>query len=177
MRHRGLEEERAMPFRGVSLMDQRAAFVAAARMEGANLRSLCRAYGISRTTGYKWLSRAAGGDEALADRPRRPHRSPRRTAAVVEAVVAEARRAHPSWGGRKLHHFLRREGFVAVPQPSTVTGILHRHGLIDPAVSRQHRPYRRFEHDAPNRLWQMDYKGHFAVGQRRCHPLTVVDDH
>src|SRR5262249_15524379 len=104
MRHRGSSEERAMPFRGVSLMDHRAAFVAAARVEGANVRSLCRAYGISRTTGYKWLSRAAGGDEVLADRSRRPHHSPRRSAAAVEAAVVGVRREHPRWGGRKIHH-------------------------------------------------------------------------
>jgi hypothetical protein len=35
----------------------------------------------------------------------------------------------------------------------------------------------RFEHEAPNRLWQMDFKGHFPYEQGRCHPLTVLDDH
>ena len=84
-----------MPFRGVSRMEQRAAFVAAAGEEGANLRSLCRAYGISRTTGYKWLSRALAGDGGLADQSRRPHCSPRRTAAEVEAAVIAVRREHP----------------------------------------------------------------------------------
>jgi transposase InsO family protein len=166
-----------MPFRGVSRMDQRTGFVAAARAEESNLRSLCRAYGISRTTGYKWLSRAAAGDGGLADRSRRPHCSPRRTPAEVEAAVIAVRREHPSWGGRKIHHFLRLEGFAAAPHPNTVTDILRRHGLIDPVEAAKHRPFVRFEHDAPNRLWQMDFKGHFAVGERRCHPLTVVDDH
>ena len=166
-----------MPFRGVSRMEQRAAFVAAAREEGANLRSLCRAFGISRTTGYKWLCRAAAGEGGLADRSRRPHCSPRRTACEVEAVVIGVRGEHPSWGGRKIHHFLRLEGYAAAPHPNTVTDILRRHGLIDPVEAAKHRPFIRFEHDAPNRLWQMDFKGHFAVGRRRCHPLTVVDDH
>src|SRR5262249_28011286 len=41
----------------------------------------------------------------------------------------------------------------------------------------RHRPYQRFEHDAPNCLWQMDFKGHFATQTARCHPLTVLDDH
>jgi transposase InsO family protein len=31
--------------------------------------------------------------------------------------------------------------------------------------------------DAPNQLWQMDFKGHVPLGQGRCHPLTVLDDH
>ena len=30
---------------------------------------------------------------------------------------------------------------------------------------------------APNDLWQMDFKGHFPLTQGRCHPLTVLDDH
>jgi transposase InsO family protein len=166
-----------MPFRGVSVMDQRAAFVSAARVEGANVRDLCRAYKISPTTGYKWLGRVRGGAIDLADRSRRPHRSPRRTAAELEAAVVAVRLEHPRWGGRKIHHFLKLEGVVAPPHPNTATGILRRHGLIDPVEALGHRPFQRFEHDAPNRLWQMDFKGHFPVADRRCHPLTVVDDH
>lgn len=165
-----------MPFRGVSLMDQRAAFVAAGSVEKANLRELFRAYGISPTTGYKWLDRARGTSD-LADRSRRPHRSPRRTAAELEAAVVAVRLEHPRWGGRKIHHFLKLEGVVAPPHANTVTGILRRHGLIDPTEASGHRAFQRFEHDAPNRLWQMDFKGHFPLAGLRCHPLTVVDDH
>src|ERR1051325_2151044 len=166
-----------MPFRGVSLMDQRSAFVSAARVEGANIRDLCRAYKISPTTGYKWLGRGRGGAGDLAARSRRPHRSPRRTSAELEAAVVAVRLEHPRWGGRKIHHFLTLEGVVAPPHPNTATGILRRHGLIDPVEALGHRRFQRFEHDAPNRLWQMDFKGHFPVADRRCHPLTVVDDH
>jgi transposase InsO family protein len=39
------------------------------------------------------------------------------------------------------------------------------------------RPWQRFEAQRPNELWQMDFKGHFALGHGRCHPLTVLDDH
>ncbi len=148
-----------MPFRGVSLMDQRGAFVSAARIAGANVRELCRTYAISPTTGYKWLDRAGvGAAGGLADRSRRPHRSPRRTAAELEAAVVAVRLEHPRWGGRKIHHFLKLERIVAPPHPNTVTDILRRHGLIDPVEALRHRPFQRFEHDAPNRLWQMDFK-------------------
>jgi len=64
-----------------------------------------------------------------------------------------------------------------VPSASTITAILHRHGRIADAASAGHKPFKRFERAAPNELWQMDYKGHFATGTGRCHPLTVVDDH
>jgi transposase InsO family protein len=57
-----------------------------------------------------------------------------------------------------------------------VTGILRRHRLLDPAPPP--RGYLRFEHDAPNRLWQMDFKGWFALSAgTRCHTLGVLDDH
>lgn len=166
-----------MPFRGVSVSEQRHAFVRAAGEEGTRLRVLCRQYGISATTAYKWLGRAAAGDVELADRSRRPHVSPGRTPSSVEAAVVALRRAHPCWGGRKIHHVLRRRGVEPLPHPNTVTSILHRHGLIAPEQSAARRPFRRFEREAPNELWQMDFKGHFAVAGGRCHPLTVIDDH
>jgi transposase InsO family protein len=58
-----------------------------------------------------------------------------------------------------------------------MTAILQRHGQIAPEAAPQHTAWQRFEHDAPNRLWQMDFKGHFALLAGRCHPLTVLDDH
>ena len=68
---------------------------------------------------------------------------------------------------------------MAEPGP----GAEHDHGDPAPpwqaaACPAQHPgPYRRFERAAPNELWQMDFKGHFAAGRGRCHPLTVLDDH
>jgi len=159
-------------------MEQRVAFVQAARAEGANVRGLCRAYGISWTTGYKWLGRAAASGEAgLHARSRRPRRSPGQTPGMVEQAVVEVRHAHPCWGGRKIHHVLKRAGISPLPHPNTITDILHRHGLIEAEASAQHRPFQRFERAVANELWQMDFKGHFPVGSARCHPLTVVDDH
>jgi len=165
-----------MPFRGVSVMEQRARFVSEAMAEGSNIRALCRLYGISPTTGYKWLGRVSLG-EGLQDRSRRPRSSPRATAPAIEAMVVDLRREHPCWGGRKIHHVLRRRGVVPLPHANTITGILHRHGLIAAAQSAAHQPFRRFERAAPNELWQIDFKGHFPVGGGRCHPLTVIDDH
>lgn len=165
-----------MPFRGVSVVDQRVSFVTAAMVDGANVRALCRSHGISPTTGYKWLGRVSSG-AGLEDLPRRPHTSPRRTPVAVEQAVAALRREHPCWGGRKIHHVLRRRGVTPLPHANTITGILRRHGLIGEAPSSPRRPFQRFERTAANELWQIDFKGHFAVGAGRCHPLTVIDDH
>jgi transposase InsO family protein len=173
-------------------MDARREFVALAAQEGANLSGLARRFGISRKTAYKWLGRArharaetASGGEALAlalsDRSRRPHRSPTRTPAALEQRVLAIRDAHPAWGGRKIAARLRAlDSAAAGPAPSTITAILRRHDRLDAAEAGRPRAFVRFEHAAPNRLWQMDFKGHFACtdGARpRCHPLTVLDDH
>ena len=90
------------------------------------------------------------------------------------------RRQHPSWGGRKLAARLRALGHEPVPAPSTITEILRRHGLLDPARAGQPRAHQRFEHDAPNQLWQMDFKGPLwrrplspADGARRPLPLLA----
>ena len=96
-------------------MSERQEFVVFARQEGATISALCERYGISRKTGYKWLRRAANGDQALADRSRRPRSSPTQTRPDLEARILELRTAHPSWGGRKLHHRLVTTGMVDVP--------------------------------------------------------------
>ena len=153
------------------MREQREEFVCLARQPGANISELCRRYGISRKTGYKWLGR-----EQLEDRSRRPHSSPARTSAEVEAQVLALRARHPRWGGRKIAWVLQRDAGVHIA-PSTVTTVLHRHGLISDEASAAATPWKRFEHERPNALWQMDFKGHFATDAGRCHTLTVLDDH
>lgn len=154
-------------------MSQRREFVQLAQQHAVSVAELCRRFGISRKTGYKWLDRA----QDLREHSRRPRHSPQRTDARMEEQVLGLRHRHPAWGGRKIARRLQDLGFDAVPHPSTVTHILHRHGLIRQRVSGEGARYQRFEHERPNALWQMDFKGDFALDQGRCYPLTVIDDH
>jgi transposase InsO family protein len=164
-----------MPWQEVSVMDQRREFVGLAMQEGANVRELCRRFGISPDVGYKWLRRWKRGDRQLADRSRRPHSIPGRSDAVTEERVLAVRDAHPAWGARKIVRCLEREG--SAPARSTVHEILRRHGRVVPPLGSP-GPFRRFEKEAPNLLWQMDFKGWVPLANgQRCHPLTVVDDH
>jgi len=164
-----------MPWQEVSMMDQRREFVRLAMHEGANRRELCRRFGIHPDTGYKWLGRWLSEQE-LADRSRRPHHSPRRTAAALEARVLAVRDAHPAWGARKIAHCLERDGAARLAC-STVHEILRRHGRVVAAAGST-AALQRFEKPAPNLLWQMDFKGWVALANgSRCHPLTVLDDH
>lgn len=163
-----------MPWMERNRMSLRGEFVGLAAVAGANVSELCRRFGISRKTGYKWLGRAA---EGLADRSRRPANSPRRSPVSIEAEILKLRDRQVDWGARKLKRRLLDQGVVGIPAVSTITAILHRHGRISEAATAAAQHWLRFEHPAPNDLWQIDFKGHFALGQGRCHPLTVLDDH
>jgi transposase InsO family protein len=165
-----------MPWREVSAMEERREFVRLALMEGVNRRELCRRFGVSPPVAYKWLERARLGDSDLADRSRRPKASPRRSPDELEAAVVAMRTAHPVWGARKIAACLRRDG-VEPPAVSTIHEILRRQGLIDPQPASPGKAWTRFEREAPNQLWQMDFKGWVRLGDCRCHPLTIVDDH
>jgi transposase InsO family protein len=95
----------------------------------------------------------------------------------MEAAVLSVRDAHPPWGARKIAGWLERRG-IEPPAVSTVHEILRRHDRIDPRSASADRATQRFEKEAPNLLWQMDFKGWVRLtGGERCHPLTVVDDH
>ena len=167
-----------MPWRQVTPMSEKKEFIGLAVQEDANISRLCRYFQVSRKTAYKWLGRYwREGEAGLADRSRRPRHSPGQTPPFLEEAVLRLRNEHPAWGGRKIRARLQHLGWAAVPAASTITGILRRHGLIDPEESAKHKAWRRFEAEAPNDLWQMDFKGHIPAAQGRCHPLTVLDDH
>jgi len=169
-------------------MELKLEFVQMADRPNANMSRLCRRFGISRPTGYKWLRRYRDeGLEGLSERSRRPHNSPNKTPGDIEQLVVEARRTDPGWGGRKLHRHLRNQasgGAIPispnqVPSASTITRILNRHGMLPaPEDSSRQGPWQRFERAAPNELWQLDFKGEFPLtGGQLCYPLTLIDDH
>ncbi len=167
-----------MAWKDVDIMTLRQEFVALALQEGANRRQLCTRFGISPKTGYKWIERyRLEGRPGLLDRSKRPDQSPARTLQAVEATVVALRKEHPTWGGRKINRRLLDLRYEQVPHPSTVTDILHRHGLIEEQASERSKPWQRFEHEQANDLWQMDFKGNLPTGKAICHPLTVLDDH
>lgn len=168
-----------MPWSPRNTMSLRHEFVLLAQSPGSNRRELCRRFNISPQTGYKWLARfATEGDAGLVERSRRPAICPSQTDPAVEQAVLALRQRHPAWGGRKISRRLSDLGHIMVPAPSTVTAILHRHDLITPAASAKATAWQRFEHAAPNQLWQMDFKGGFTTQDgHRCSPLTVLDDH
>lgn len=165
-----------MPWLETDVRDQRLQFVLAVRQGRGRIAALCRAFGISRQTGHKWLRREAqaGSVAALADRSRRPHHSPQRTDEATTARVVAAR-DYFGWGGAKLAAVLAAEGVHLAPR--TIDRIIRRTGRtradVSPTAAGQ-----RFERSAANDLWQMDAKGAYPLGAGgRCHPLSILDDH
>ena len=157
----------------MDVAEQRVRFVLQASREPGNLAAVCREFGISRPTGYVWLHRyQAQGVQGLWERSRRPQQVPGRTPAEVEQEIVELRRQRPDWGARKLQVLLERRG-VELPA-GTIHRVLVRRGMV--REQDRHRPApQRFEREAPNQLWQMDFKSpkgwNHAVG-----PLSVLDD-
>jgi transposase InsO family protein len=162
-----------------NLVEVRMEFVNLARREGARVAELCRRFGISRKTGYKWMRRYQELEKkGLEDRSRRPKSSPMRTVPAIESAVLELRKRHPAWGPRKLKRRLEDLGMEGLPARSTVGVILRRHGAIDAQEGLKHQGWQRFERSRANELWQMDFKGDFALSRGgRCYPLPIIDDH
>ena len=176
-----------MPWRACSVMEERLRFVARL-LEGESMSDVCRAFGISRKTGYKLYNRYKDhGLEALTDRSRRPVRYANQLPLQVEGLIVAAKREKPHWGARKLRELLVRRlcGDVRVPARSTVHAVLDRHGLVvgpvvvavgrgDAAVGRygpQRPVVRGLQEPAP-----AEAGGEFKLGNGRyCYPLTVTD--
>ena len=113
----------------VNVDEQRMRFVMSASRGEKSLEQLCKEFEISRPTGYEWLGRyQAGGIAGVVEKSRRPHRSPRQTAAEIEKRVVEVRQQRPDWGARKLQVLLKREE-ISLPV-ITVHRILLRRGLV-----------------------------------------------
>ena len=173
-----------MPFNTKTVMEQKQEFVLLAQQADTNLSLLCRRYGISRKTGYKWIKRyEQAGSKGLAEQSKRPNTHPNQTGQIAEQCIVELRTQNPEWGAKKIYKILERNKSAgnftqAIPARSTINIILKRKGLISQHRSEQSGKWQRFERAHPNELWQMDFKGYFSLLDTNiCHPLTIMDDH
>jgi transposase InsO family protein len=170
-----------MPWKEICPMDDRTQFIVEALRGELPMSALCRKYAVSRKTGYKWWTRfATGGRGELADRSHAALGHPNATPAATVILVVDARKAHPTWGPRKLRAWLTlKYPRLALPAPSTLGIILKRQGLARPRRPRRApppygAPLRAAA--APNTVWCADFKGSFLLGNgRRCNPLTISD--
>jgi transposase InsO family protein len=170
-----------MPWRKTTVLDDRMQFMSSYLSGDWSFADLCRAFGISRKTGYKFVARCAEeGPAGLHDASRAAHTYPNMTPAHLQDAIVDFRNLHPTWGPRKLRVVLERDKpEIAWPAPSTIGTILKLHGLSVPRKRR--RPCSSpslplSQPGAPNEVWCADFKGHFALGNgRRCTPFTITD--
>lgn len=164
-----------MPWRRTDVGEQRIEFVVRAASGKERMAGLCREFGVSRPTGYRWRRRfeQGGSVTAVVERSRRPQHSPGQTEAHEEDRVVALRKEH-GWGAKKLEVLLREQGHRVTA--ITINRILQRRGLVRKKDS--HTPaLQRFERSAPNELWQMDGKGEYRGPDGTCYPLSILDDH
>lgn len=170
-----------MPWNRTSPEKERMAFVAQYQCGDSTMTTLCRAFGVSRKTGYLWVHRVeAEGLAGCQERSRAPKRHPHAVAQEVRGTVVATRVAHPTWGPRKLVAHLEATMPEHVwPAPSTLGMLLAREGLVQPRRRRRHTPPYGQPFQAchgPNAVWCADFKGWFRTGDGvRCDPLTITD--
>lgn len=150
-------------------------------LRGSNFRELCREYGISAKTGYKWRERfLQRGYEGLEELSRRPHRHPEQLELELVCEIVRLKEAHRFWGARKIAALYRRRQGQAVSE-STVKRILERSGLVQKRRHRQAAEGGRLNSGRKakevNEMWTVDFKGWWWQAGQRCQPLSVRDEY
>ena len=164
-----------MPWRSKTVENLRKEFVLSAK-EGTNFSALCREFGITRKTGYKWLKRY-NESISLSDKSRAPNMIANKTPEATEQIIVALRKENPGWGAKKLKERLERDGHT-IPCVKTVNNILNRYGCITPEEAAKRKAFIRFEKENCNDMWQTDFKGEFKMAdQKYCYPLNIFDDH
>jgi putative transposase len=172
-----------MPWSEVKPMDQKIQFVSLALNSTQSMTELCRLFGVSRKTGYKWLDRYhEHGIDGLKDRCRAPHHIPHRTPQKVIDFVINQRKKHPTWGGRKIAQKARKVApDLDLPSETTLQHFIRQAGLVKARSRRRQSshpgpPLTRPQ--APNDVWTVDFKGEFKTKDGLyCYPLTILDEH
>ncbi len=172
-----------MPWKEHDAMEERFRFIEDWRSEDWTMAELCRFYGVTRGTGYKWLGRyEAEGLEGLREWSRAPRHHPNEISNEVQEAVIGLRAQHPSWGAPKIRARLERDqADLGLPAESTIGAILKRNGLT---VPRPRRPHSRPSSEplahasASNQVWSADFKGWFRTQDgMRIDPLTISDNY
>ena len=172
-----------MPWKESSTLEQRKEFITVWQQREKSLAELCREYGVSRQTGYKWIRRFEDGGEAgLRDLSRAPHQIGWSMSEEMAERIVGVRMEHPRWGPRKIVAYLQAKApHRKWPAASSIGALLKREGLVVGRkkrlrVASHNQPLMHAEE--PNRVWCADFKGWFLCGDgKRCDPLTTTDAH
>jgi len=172
-----------MPWKETQKMDQRTEF-ALKSMNTINFRELCREYGISTKTGYKWKQRfVEQGLSGLHEQSRRPRNHPTALSEQVVCDMVRLKLAYPHWGPRKIQTIYERKISKDTPSESSFKRVLEAAGLTQPRKRRERssesgRIIWGHKVEGPNDVWSVDFKGWWVDRSGvRVEPLTVRDQH
>lgn len=164
-----------MPWESKTVEELRKEFINAAQ-HTKNFSSLCREFGITRATGYKWVERGKNC-ERLSDKSHARKNISNKTDRETEQLILSVRKENPAWGGKTIRTVLLNQGYNDLPCVKTFNNILKRNGCISPEESLKHKPFIRYEKENCNDMWQTDFKGDFPLlDGTRCFPLDILDD-
>jgi transposase InsO family protein len=163
-------------------VEERLKFVLKAFKSDENFTEICRRFGISTKTGYKWIKRfEEGGVKGLKDQPTVAKNVRNKTDDKTLRRILRIKRRYKYWGAKKIQTLYQRKyPGEHVPSRNTFEEIFRREGFTKRrrrrAVPAQIKP-RRVKAVAPNVLWTVDFKGWWWTSKKeRCEPLTVRDD-
>ena len=172
-----------MGWKETCAVEERMRFMVAVEKGEESFAAICRRFDVSRRIGYKWLARfEEEGVAGLLDRSRAPAHHPQAIVPKVAERCLEVRRAHPTWGPRKVRAYLKRAApKTAWPATSTIGELFDREGLTVKRKLRRRSPPSSAPFagcEAANDVWCIDFKGWFLTGDgKRCEPLTLTDAH
>jgi transposase InsO family protein len=160
-------------------MEQRVEFALKA-LKSENFRALCREYGISTKTGYKWRERfLSRGIAGLAEESRRPQSHALELKPEEVCQMVRLKFAHPYWGPAKIRElYLRQHGEAA--SLSSFKRVLEAAGLTQRRKRRRASEAGRLSTGARakavNEIWTVDFKGWWYGSEGRFEPLTIRDE-
>lgn len=166
-----------MALKVVTMAEMRLEVLLEAERTGMSVTEVCRRFGISRQTYYRYRNRyLAEGLEGLEDRSRRPLVPAHQIPGELEAEIVEMRKDHPRWGARRIRTELLRDG-VDPPVVSTIHQVLRRNGLVAATRKRKPKANLRFEREISNDLWQIDATEVSLADGTKAYVINILDDH
>lgn len=165
-----------MPWENKTVEELRREFIIAAKTTN-NFSCLCREFGITRRTGYKWVERSKITED-FSDRSHARKNIGNKTDIETEKLILSMRAENPGWGAKTIRQVLLNQGYENLPCVKTFNNILKRNGCITEEESLKHKAFVRFQKEKCNEMWQTDFKGEFLTKDKNyCFPLDIIDDH
>lgn len=171
-----------MSWKESNRMNERLKFIVRL-LEGESMTDLCKEFGVSRKTGYKFKERYEScGIDGVKDLSKIPLNHPLKTPYFVESLILNTKDEFKTWGAPKIKAYLQKKHpNQKIPAISTIHSILVNNNLVNHARKKNHFKSTGTHLSCPekeNDLWCADFKGQFKMKNNQyCYPLTITDQY